>query len=433
MELTAGLVCDRGLNPKRPVNQDSYLLLPEYGLFGVFDGVGGQRAGEVASQTAAETIQETVTHSTLPSAQDLIRSALQFANRDIVELAESEPSYKTMATTAALLFVRNGDAVVAHVGDSRVYRIRDGRAIRETIDHTENGDLVRSGAMTARQADDSADNHMINRALGAGPTVEAEIKAIRLNGGERLLLCTDGIYRHLEDDEIAKIVSNNAEPQAAADELKQVVCERGAEDNLTALVIQVGGTVQTPASSKRRSRMVDTMPANKRIQVDITRAESRDSAGGAGDEVRPRKRIWLYILGVLVLVSGSFYAGLRASDLAARKKLSAEDAANPIKPARRLLEQGQALAAEAALKRVVENDPKNSEGFYWMGRAQLQQGQFEAAARSFEASINLKADFPDAYAQAAAAYSADGKRDKAELMLRRYSDAVQKRLPSPTQ
>src|SRR5215470_10529790 len=135
MELKVGFVCDRGLNPRRPVNQDRFLAIPERGLFAVFDGVGGQRAGEVASQTAAETIEETLAHTSADSSTELIQRAIRFANRDIFEMAESDPAYKTMATTVALVHIDGGRATIAHVGDSRVYRLEDGRFYRETIDH----------------------------------------------------------------------------------------------------------------------------------------------------------------------------------------------------------------------------------------------------------------------------------------------------------
>src|SRR4029434_637374 len=105
MDLKVGYVCDRGLSPKRPVNQDRFLSIPEKGLFAVFDGVGGQRAGEVASQTAAETIEEAFSHH--PSADgasvDSIRRAIDFANRDIFEMAENDPALKTMATAIAFV------------------------------------------------------------------------------------------------------------------------------------------------------------------------------------------------------------------------------------------------------------------------------------------------------------------------------------------
>ena len=92
-----------------------------------------------------------------------------------------------------------------------------------------------------------------------------------------------------------------------------------------------------------------------------------------------------------------------------------------------MLDQDQIGAAEAAFKRIVEADPKNGDGHYWLGRAQLQQGRYEAAWRSFEHAIGLKPELTDAYIHAAAAYEADGKKDKAEAMLRRYAEEIRKR------
>src|SRR2546423_3986901 len=237
MELKAGFVCDRGLNPKRPVNQDRYLAMPERGLFAVFDGVGGQRAGEVASETAAETIEESLAHSSAPSSAELIRRAIQFANRDIFEMAESDPAYKTMATTVALLHIDGDRATIAHVGDSRVYRLEEGRFFRETIDHTDYHDDLRAGLAAGSQ---SGRRNVINRALGVEAEVEVEIKTLQLRDGARFLLCSDGIYRHLSDEEMARVLAQFKDPQAAADELKRLVHERGADDNLTAIVVQLG-------------------------------------------------------------------------------------------------------------------------------------------------------------------------------------------------
>src|ERR1044071_2464210 len=302
MELKAGFICDRGLNPKRPVNQDRYLVMPERGLFAVFDGVGGQRAGEVASETAAETIEESLAHITAASSGDLIRRAIQFANRDIFEMAESDPAYKTMATTVALLYIDGDRATIAHVGDSRVYRLEEGRFSRETIDHTDYHDDLRAGlsggapsgrrnvinralgveaevdvetktihvhdgvrfllcsdgiyrhlsdeemARVLAQFKDpqqAAGSNVINRALGVEAEVDVETKTIQVRDGVRFLLCSDGIYRHLSDEEMARVLAQFKDPQAAADELKRIVHERGADDNLTAVIVQVGRARQS--------------------------------------------------------------------------------------------------------------------------------------------------------------------------------------------
>src|SRR6266849_6028624 len=235
MDLKFGYVCDRGLNPKRPVNQDRFLAVAKHGLFAVFDGVGGQRAGEVASQTAAETIEEAFTHHSADGASvEVIRRAIDFANRDIFEMAESDPAYKTMATTVALIHIDGSRVTVAHVGDSRVYRLEDGRFHRETVDHTDLNDDIRAGRVVREQAAELASRNIINRALGVESGVEAEIKSIDARDGARFLLCSDGIYRHLSDEEIARVLAEHKDPQRAADDLKRIVHQRGADDNLTA-------------------------------------------------------------------------------------------------------------------------------------------------------------------------------------------------------
>src|SRR5688572_1914954 len=208
MDLKVGYVCDRGLNPKRPVNQDRFLVIPEKGLFAVFDGVGGQRAGEVASQTAAETIEEAFTHHPSDGAPvDAIRRAIDFANRDIFEMAENDPAFKTMATTVALIHLDGSRATVAHVGDSRVYRLEDGRFHRETVDHTDLNDEIRAGRAARDQESELAGRNVINRALGVESGVDIEIKSITAREGARFLLCSDGIYRHLSDEEIARVLA----------------------------------------------------------------------------------------------------------------------------------------------------------------------------------------------------------------------------------
>src|ERR1044072_1453867 len=288
MELKAGFVCDRGLNPKRPVNQDRFLAIADRGLFAVFDGVGGQRAGEVASQTAADTIEEALAHTRADSSLELIRRAIQLANRDIFEMAESDPAYKTMATTIALLHIDGNRATIAHVGDSRVYRLEEGRFYRETLDHTDYNDDIKAGLAGKERATDRGRN-VINRALGVEADVDVETKTIQVRDGVRFLLCSDGIYRHISDEEIARVLAQTKDPQRAADELKRIVHERGADDNLTAVIVQVGRARQSAVlaiedgmagyrsgqtAHARAAEISETMPATPRggrIQVDFSR------------------------------------------------------------------------------------------------------------------------------------------------------------------
>jgi len=471
MDVTVGIVCDRGLNPKRPVNQDSYLAIEDRGLFAVFDGVGGQRAGEVASQTAAETIEESLAHgfpddSTRDSKDDstlLVRRAIQFANRDIFELAESDPEYKTMATTIALVLLDGNQATIAHVGDSRVYRLEDGSLFRETIDHTDLHDGIRAGLISADQAALHQDDHVINRALGAEPDVDVEIKTIDLRRGDRLLLCTDGIYRHLTDNQIADVLARYKDPQRTAEELKRIVHERGADDNLTAVVVHIRDLSPAPArpalkrkshGSKASGRLrgvsgnlggkeaTGAIPG-KRISVDLAagikesgpgnRGIASEAAGyGEGTSRGPGLNYLIYGLLSLVLLAGGFYAGLREADLVNKRssKAAAPAASDQMAAGRDAFERRDYPAAAAAFAAIQQREPQNAQASYWLGRSQLEQGQYAEAARSLEQALTLAPGMHDAYVQAAAALEAAGEKTRASEMLQRYAQERKKPVDS---
>ncbi len=447
MELKVGHVCDRGLNPRRPVNQDRLLVMAERGLFAVFDGVGGQRAGEVASQTAAETIEEALAHTSAASPAELIRRAIEFANRDIFEMAASNPEYRTMATTVALIHVNRNHATIAHVGDSRVYRFEDGQITLETIDHTDLNDDLRAGRITRSQAAALAGRNVINRALGVEMDVEAEIKTISIREGARFLLCSDGIYKHLDEDEIARILAANEDPQRAADELKRIVYERGADDNLTAVIVALGRAPKALAVKGEKSMSARTVKAASpaaavaaranRIEVDFgepARIENQaykqldpTTARISFDEPEEKKsttRKIMYILIALVLLAAAFYAGLRASEFFRKKtsdpRIVPIEIAEPMQAGREAFDKRDYQRAVAEFDAATKREPANAEARYWLGRAHLEQGQYEKALQNFEEAIRIQPATTEAYLHAAAAYSVEGKRDKADKMLKQY-------------
>jgi serine/threonine protein phosphatase PrpC len=455
MELKAGFVCDRGLNPKRPVNQDRFLAIPERGLFAVFDGVGGQRAGEVASQTAAETIEEALAHTPAQSSADLIRRAIQFANRDIFEMAEGDPAYKTMATTIALIHFDGDRATIAHVGDSRVYRLEDGRFYRETIDHTDLEDALRAGKISRAEAARRQEGNVINRALGVEPDVEVEIKTISLRGGSRFLLCSDGVYKHLSDAEIARVLALSDDPQSSAEELKRIVHERGADDNLTAVIVYAGRAAESTSAERKSERKVEVAAVSPRlgasapvregaqggrIQVNFggaaeggplsaedRRANVWDSSRGRSLDVTERARSRsasrkvMYTLLVMVLVAGAFYGGLRAPEWL-DKPAPAGSVKDSLQMGREAFEAGNYQTASAELESLVGREPQNARAHYWLGRARLEMGDYGRAAQNFEDALRLQPAMRDALVQAAAAFEADGKRDKADRLLRQYGE-----------
>ena len=414
MELKVGLVCDRGLNPKRPVNQDRFLAIANRGVFAVFDGVGGQRAGEVASQTAADTIQEALEHPSGDSSSEVVDRAIKFANRDILELAESETAYQTMATTVALIHLQGDRATVAHVGDSRVYRLEDGRIYRETIDHTDlNDSSDGKGAHRSGRRDHS---NVITRALGVESQVEVEIKSIPLRDGTRFLLCSDGVYKHVPDQEIARVLSQIEEPQSAADELKRIVYQRGADDNLTAVVVQVGRgtprrTMDGGSSHKRANR----------IEVEFSGGQSPELERGAGDSVRKL----MYILVVLVLMAGAFYGGLRASGLTKNLTAQRAESVDSLSAGIEEFHKGRYREAANLFSSVTARAPQNQEAWYWLGRSQFELGEYENAAAILD---RAGVEVLEANLYGAAAYKAAGNKARAEALLERYNEELRRRL-----
>jgi serine/threonine protein phosphatase PrpC len=250
-------ISDRGLSEKRPVNEDSFIELGRIGLFAVADGVGGAQAGDVASQMAMEILGEAFAN--LPEnldAEDAMRVAIEHANAAIHNMANELPQLSSMATTIAALHVSGNIATIGHVGDSRVYRIEpDGTLQRETADHSVVEEEVRAGRMTPEQALTHPSRNVISRALGAEETVDVDLKTIMVDPGTMFLLCSDGITRHIGDEELAKLFHNEIEPELLVEQMKELCYKRGAEDNLTAVVVRISTEL---AGSLAASPVVET-------------------------------------------------------------------------------------------------------------------------------------------------------------------------------
>ncbi|MDQ2975134.1 MAG: protein phosphatase 2C domain-containing protein [Acidobacteriota bacterium] len=248
--LTSSAVTDRGLNEKRPLNEDSFLADSERGIFAVADGVGGAEAGEVASKTAIEVLDEAFRHLVDGAdIEDLMELAIQRANASIHQMAQDHAKFSMMATTIVGLHLDGNVATIGHVGDSRLYRLTpDGQLLRETEDHSVVEEEVRAGRMTPQQAANHPSKNVISRALGAENGVEVDLKVIEVEDGTEFLLCSDGITRHIPDHELRQLLLAHEDLTTVCGELKQRCFERGAEDNLTAVLVCVG----TPISMDQR-------------------------------------------------------------------------------------------------------------------------------------------------------------------------------------
>jgi protein phosphatase len=406
VDLRVGSVCDRGLSQKRPVNEDRCLVLEDRGLFVVCDGVGGHNSGEVASQLAVDTIEEAAEHLDGADAEESLKSAVRYANRDIFEMASSNVTYQGMGTTVALLYLdrERGRAVIGHAGDSRVYRF-DGTLHRETYDHTDLDDALRAGHISRQQALQLGKQNTINRALGIEADVAAEFKTIDLAGGEAFLLCSDGVTRHVDDEELEDLFAASLEPDALCEEIRSRCYARGAEDNLTAVVVYTG--------APRPARPAGVRPAVSRQRIDFERQVERrpTPSGTTASPVRPAL---LLCVAVVLGVTG-FFAGRSWS-----RWFTDAPPIPPAVAARDALERGDAASARATFERLAAAEPQRADYQYWLGRSCLRLGDAREAARRFEESARLDGP-PDTYLYLAAAYESDGRSREAAEALRRYA------------
>ncbi|HEX6182799.1 MAG TPA: PP2C family serine/threonine-protein phosphatase [Pyrinomonadaceae bacterium] len=241
--IEAAAITDRGLSEKRPENEDSMLSDTALGVFAVADGVGGAQAGEVASQTAIEVLQEAFANQRRgEDVEDLMEIAIQRANDSIYRMSREQPRFAMMATTIVALHLDGLRATVGHVGDSRLYRLTpEGRLSRETEDHSLVEEEMRAGRLTPEQAANHPNRNVISRALGAEASVEVDMRTFDVERGTVFLLCSDGITRHIPDEELGSLLRGADSLDAACEEMKRRCYERGAEDNLTAVLVRVGG------------------------------------------------------------------------------------------------------------------------------------------------------------------------------------------------
>ncbi len=246
MKVTVGQITDKGL--KRQANEDNLLAMPSRGLFIVADGVGGRRGGQTASRTVTEVFEK-VFNGPLPSASSdlpmedlrkLVHETIDLCNQKIYTEAEMNQELEGMATTIVLAAAKDNRAIIAHVGDSRVYRCDARGLVRLTEDHSEVNEAVRQGWLTPEQAETHPRRNVISRAIGADSDVEPEIIEIEVDETTTLLLCSDGITRHIRDDQLERLLRSGNHPQTVCETFKQLCYNEGAEDNLTAIIVDFG-------------------------------------------------------------------------------------------------------------------------------------------------------------------------------------------------
>ncbi len=220
----------------RQGNEDSVVVF-EPSVYVVADGMGGEAAGEVASHLLVDTVRQTLAGSR-DIVEDSLRQAVLAANDVILTCVAETPAYQGMGTTATLLHIDEDErqACWAHVGDSRLYLLRDGAALqRVTRDHSYVEDLVAQGSITEDEAKVHPRRNLLTRAVGVDRDLSVDTGRLALKGGDVLLLATDGLMKHVSDEEIAELLlAENANP---AQTLIQRALDAGGSDNITAVVV----------------------------------------------------------------------------------------------------------------------------------------------------------------------------------------------------
>jgi protein phosphatase len=255
----------------RANNEDNFGYDSRYGIFVVCDGMGGQAAGEVASKmgvdvlldyfrqaardgnggsktppagqanppaAAAEAPTQALPTSVSPGARSLAR-AIDLANRKIHQAGQSQNGHLSMGSTIVAAVVRGNSLAIAHVGDSRIYLVRHDEIQQLTQDHSLVMEQVRIGLITREQAEQSEMQHVILRALGSEENVQADIEDLLAVPGDVLLMTSDGLTRHVRDQEILKIVTASSSLEQACAALIQAAKDRGGDDNITCLLLKI--------------------------------------------------------------------------------------------------------------------------------------------------------------------------------------------------
>ena len=256
-QLRAGGATDVGL--VRDHNEDNYLA--DERLFAVADGVGGHKAGEVASQMAADVVSR-VYYEAQAAPGEALRRAVEEANRLIFKAAAEDAAKHGMGTTCTALALCGGRAYAAHVGDSRLYMLRAGQLYQLSEDHSAVNEMVKMGLITKEQARTHEDKNVILRALGTSPEVEVStVEPFDVSAGDRFLLCSDGLYDLVLDDEIAAVLNESADIHAAGERLIRTAKERGGHDNITVGIIRIvpEGTAAAEAQDAPTTREVEAL------------------------------------------------------------------------------------------------------------------------------------------------------------------------------
>jgi serine/threonine protein phosphatase PrpC len=312
---------------KRQGNEDSFAVDAAHGVFIVADGMGGHNAGEVASARAIEVVQayllehfevmQNLAENPNPQnsqiAQGLIEQAVQAACADIYKTAQADATKRGMGTTFAGLFVAGDKAIIGHVGDSRVYQYRQGQAYRLTEDHTLISAQLKAGTITKSEAQKSPYRNVITRAVGIQESVQVDTLVLDIMPGDLFMLCSDGLHGYITGDDEATTLLGAAAWDQLPKKLIDLANNRGGKDNITVIVVGVGGEPNQEAIAEAAAKLdaLKAMPlfqhlAYKELTAILAIATTRTYPGGREIiiEGQPGDELFVVVRGRVTIEKG---------------------------------------------------------------------------------------------------------------------------------
>lgn len=224
----------------RKLNEDAFLDRRDIGLWAVADGMGGHDAGDYASSSIINALKTIPAPTRLSDFVNIVEDKVAVINAELQKLSHEQHSGNTVGSTVVILLAYDDFCALMWAGDSRAYRTRSGLLTQLTHDHSQVQELIELGMLNQDQAETHPDANIITHAVGASPQLYLEVEVTEVEACDTFVLCSDGLYKHLSHEDISNIVDGK-DVSANCQNLIDLTLERGAKDNVTAIVIQATG------------------------------------------------------------------------------------------------------------------------------------------------------------------------------------------------
>lgn len=324
MDFRVGALTDVGR--VRDHNEDSFCVNRKANLYIVADGMGGHAAGEIASAQLKDLVEEFLLRDDHDGGTvERLCEGIRAANHAIHRMGVNDPRKRGMGTTGTVFTLDKDHYVIAHVGDSRCYLLREGELFQITKDHSRVYQLYESGLITKDEMEDHPMSNVITRSIGNHSTVDPDIYEGDLVAGDRFLLCSDGLSGEVRDEKLQELLVTHADPQACAEALVEAALEAGGKDNVTVVVLDVRGgqderrqtkpmtleeLQQEPETQIGVTEQVVIETHSSKPKTDPRRPVLRDEEpssdpGGSGRRARPAAPLWKspWLVGPAILMA----------------------------------------------------------------------------------------------------------------------------------